>query len=69
MSVLSTVSTIGEFLLEHGDIVEDVAKALADGTPKEAIRAAIRGAQVEVSDDAIRDELAAATRRRERGLP
>lgn len=57
---------VGAFLLEHADVLEDVGQALASGTPKEAIRAAIRGAMVKVSDDAIREELDAAEARRRR---
>ncbi|MBX3218931.1 MAG: hypothetical protein KF795_00345 [Labilithrix sp.] len=54
----------GKFLLANHDIVEDVARALAAGTPKEAIRAAIRGAMIKVSDDALREELEAAEGRK-----
>lgn len=57
-------AAIVAFLLEHGDVVEDIATAIAGGTPKEAIKAAIKGIQVEVSDDAIREELEAAEARR-----
>lgn len=64
MSALEAFSKAGEFLLEHGDILADVSKALASGTPKDAIRKAIRGAMVKVSDDAIAEELDAAEKRR-----
>jgi hypothetical protein len=55
---------VGAFLLEHADLIEDVAEALKSGTPKDAIRAAIRGAIVKTSDDAIREELEAAESRK-----
>lgn len=64
MSILSTAAKVGAFLLEHGDLVEDVASALKAGTPKEAIQAAIRGVMIQVSDDAIREEFDAAKARR-----
>lgn len=67
MSLASSAFDVGKFLLEHGDLVEDVAGALASGTPKEAIRAVIKGVQVQVSDDAIREELDAADARRRMG--
>ncbi len=57
----------GKFLLEHGDIVSDVVKAIKGGTPKDLIKAAIKGVQVEVSDEAIREELEAADARRRMG--
>lgn len=56
--------TVGQFLLDHADVVEEVAKAIAGGTPKDAIIAAIKGVQVKTSDDAIREELEAAEVRR-----
>jgi hypothetical protein len=44
-------------LAEHADVISDVVSALAAGTPKEAIRAALRAAKKQVSDDAFREEL------------
>lgn len=67
MSLESAALDIGKFLLEHGDVIEDVATAIAGGKPKEAIKAAIKGVQVKVSDDAIREELEAADARRRHG--
>ena len=58
---------VGKFLLEHGDIVEDVAKAIGDGAPKDAVKAAIRGVKVQVSRDALEEELIAADARRRMG--
>lgn len=51
------IAKIGRFLLEHADLVGDVIEALERGTPKDAIRAAIRAAKVQVSDEAMREEL------------
>ena len=65
--MIESAIAVGEFLLAHGDVIEEIARALAGGTPKDAIIAAIRGAQVEVSDDAIADELHAAALRRAAG--
>lgn len=61
---LQALTEVGLFLVEHGDILEDVAEAIAAGTPKEAIQAAIRGAMVAQSDAAIREELEAAEKRK-----
>jgi hypothetical protein len=48
---------VGKFLLEHADLLIDVIEAIERGTPKDAIRAAIRAAKEKVSDDAMREEL------------
>lgn len=64
MSLLGAALDIGKFLLEHGDIIEDVANALGAGAPKDAIKAVIKGVQVKVSDAAIEEELRAAEGRR-----
>lgn len=58
---------VGKFLLEHGDIVEDVVEKLAGGTPKDAVKAAIRGVKIQVSRDALEEELRAADERRRMG--
>jgi hypothetical protein len=65
MSAGSFLLEAGEFLLANHDVIEDVAEALAAGTPKDAIRAAIRGAMVKVSDAAISEELEAAEARKD----
>lgn len=39
-------------LLEHADLIEAVIDAVQSGTPKDAIRAAIRAAKVQASDAA-----------------
>lgn len=49
--------TVGRFLLEHADLIVDIVEAMARGTPKDAIRAAIRAAKVKVSDEAMKEEL------------
>lgn len=64
MSIESAALDVGKFLLEHGDIVEDVASAIAGGTPKDVIKAAIRGVKIQVSRDALEDEFEAATDRK-----
>jgi hypothetical protein len=51
------IEKIGRFLLEHADLALEVIEALERGTPKDAIRAAIRAAKVQVSDAAMREEL------------
>lgn len=44
-------------LAEHADLIADVIKAVQAGTPKDAIKAAIRAAKVAASDAAFREEL------------
>lgn len=51
-------------LAEHRELIEEVVNAVRGGTPKETILAAIRKAQEETSDAAIREELEAAERRK-----
>jgi hypothetical protein len=48
---------VGAFLLEHADLIADIVEALAKGTPKDAIKAAVRKAKIEVSDQALKEEL------------
>lgn len=67
MSLLGAAAEVGAFLVEHADLVEDLAGAIAGGTPKDAIKIAIRGVQVKISDDAIEEELKAADARRRLG--
>jgi hypothetical protein len=61
---MALAEELGEFLVEVG---AEVAKAVANGAPKEAIIAAIKGVQVQVSDSALREELEAADERRRMG--
>lgn len=55
--MISALEKLGGFLLEHADLVEDVVDVLAAGTPKEALKKAIRALKVQVSDAAIKEEL------------
>ncbi len=64
MSVLGLAVGAFEFLAEHWDVVEDVADAIAGGSPKDAIKAAIRGVRVQASRDALAEEFGAAENRR-----
>lgn len=52
------------WLLEHADIVKTVGEAIAAGTPKEAIQAAVRGVMLKQSEAALREELEAADGRK-----
>lgn len=45
------------FLVEHADLIEEIAVAIKAGASKDAIRAAIKRAMIDVSDAAIREEL------------
>lgn len=49
--------TVLKFLFEHADLIEEIVDAIGKGTPKEAIRAAIRAAVIATSDAAAREEL------------
>lgn len=55
--MMGALAKVGSFLLEHADLIEDIVDALAKGTPKDAIRAAIRAAKVQASDAAFKEEL------------
>lgn len=55
--MMEALATAGVFLLQHADLLEDIVKALEAGTPKDALRLAIREAKVKVSDAAMREEL------------
>lgn len=48
---------VGQLLLENADLIEEVVNAVKSGTPKDAIKAAIRAAKVQVSDAAFKEEL------------
>ncbi len=54
--MLSDLTKVLEFLLEHADLIGEIVSALASGAPKEAVRRAIRKAKIEASDAAMRDE-------------
>lgn len=54
---MGTITTILALLAEHADLIEDVVSALAAGTPKDALKAAVKAAKKEVSDAAFREEL------------
>lgn len=55
--MMDALASVGEFLLNHADLVSEIIQALQAGTPKEALRDAIRAAKVQVSDAAMREEL------------
>ncbi len=55
--MIAAIEKIAAFLLEHADLVDDLIDVLAAGTPKDAIKAAIRAAKVKISDEAMTEEL------------
>lgn len=55
--MIGTLLELGSFLVAHADLIQDIAEAIAHGTPKEAIKAAIRVAKVQASDAAFKEEL------------
>ena len=57
MNFLSAATEVGTFLLEHADLVEDIVDVIKSGGSKDSIKAAIRQIKVEISDQAMREEL------------
>ncbi len=57
MSLLAPALAIGNFLLEHADLVDDIRDVLSSGADKDSIRQAIRAVKVKVSDEAFKEEL------------
>lgn len=55
--IVMTVAEIGEFLLEHGDVIQAAASALAGGLPKEALMQGIRASMLAASDLAMTEVL------------
>lgn len=54
---MPTITALLALLAEHGDLIEEIVSAVASGTPKEAIRAAVKAVKKETSDLAFREEL------------
>jgi hypothetical protein len=55
--MIEALAKVGAFLLEHADLVDDLIDVISSGTPKDAIRAALRAVKVKVSDEAMKEEL------------
>lgn len=55
--MIGVLADVAKFLFDHADLIEDIADAITSGTPKDAIRAAIRAAKVKASDAAFKEEL------------
>lgn len=55
--MMSTLTAIAGFLLDHADTIEEIVNALKAGATKDAIKAAIRRAAIDASDAALREEL------------
>lgn len=55
--MMGALASVGAFLVEHADLIGDIVEALEKGTPKDAIKAAIRAAKVQASDAAFKEEL------------
>ena len=54
---MNTIVQIGQFLLEHADLVEDIYDVIASGASKDSIKKAIRDLKVKVSDEAFKEEM------------
>lgn len=55
--VVMTVAEIGEFLLEHGDVISEISAALAGGATKAQVLAGIRASMLAASDAVVEAEL------------
>lgn len=51
------IGTLLTFLADHADVIEAIVKAIESGASKEAVREAIKQAQIEASDAVMREEL------------
>jgi len=57
MSLASSALKVGEFLLEHADLVDEIVDVIASGVSKDSLKRAIRALKVKVSDEAVKEEL------------
>lgn len=64
MSVLATLATVGEALIENAPLFKLIGEAIAAGHPRDAIEAAVRGVMIKTGEEALSDEFAAAEKRR-----
>lgn len=48
--VLLTAAEIGQFLIEHADLINDIRNAFADGASKEQIKDAIRASMLAAAE-------------------
>ena len=55
--MIEALEKLGSFLLEHADLLDDLLDVINAGTPKEAIKRALRAVKVQVSDEALKEEL------------
>jgi hypothetical protein len=55
--VIEALTKVGAFLLEHGDLVDDIYDVIASGASKASVKKAIRALKVKVSDEAMKEEL------------
>ena len=53
----TAIATTLEFLFTHRELIEEVFDAVAEGTPVEAIKLAVREAKKAASEAAIREEM------------
>jgi len=55
--MLGTLADVFTWLVAHGDLFTEIYDAIKGGTPKDAIRAAVRQAKVTASDAQMKAEL------------
>lgn len=61
MSLVSGALAVGEFLLEHADLIGEIKDVIDSGASKDSVVKAIRALKVKISDDAMKEELGIAT--------
>lgn len=54
---MMTIAQIFAFLAEHTDLIEALYELIQSGVSKDSIKKAIRALKIEVSDDAMKEEL------------
>ncbi len=57
MSLADSAIEAGQFLLEHSDLIEDIVDVISAGGSKDSIKKAIRQIKIDISDQAMREEL------------
>jgi hypothetical protein len=55
--MMNPVVDLFVFLAEHYDLIEDLVSVIRSGASKDSVRTALRDLKVEMSDQAMREEL------------
>lgn len=57
LPVLMSVAEVGQFLIDHGNIIKAIVEAFEGGSTEEQILAGIKGSMVVASDAVVEAEL------------